>query len=316
MQSLRHPRVASTIVALSFAGLAAWHLHAGPESTPAAIREVLRWIFDYDLEVAARLLIAAECAVAAAVFLVGNRFISLVACAAGGFAALAGLSRAVREGGILPAAGATLLFAGLLWLSWRSRAPDPKPSDRRGLSPSWSLLGAIAAATAAAHLSANLSRESGGPGVGSAPPTAANAPAGGGVPTIDLEMRPFANKPIGESVLARYLPELNELCSPENAPAGAYVVVYSPFCETCYSLFLDNFSIPRAEKVIAISIPLADGAESAARDAPRPIDCLECTEIALPQGPNWLVASPMVLKVENGIVTCVADRFGGDCLPK
>jgi hypothetical protein len=24
----------------------------------------------------------------------------------------------------------------------------------------------------------------------------------------------------------------------------------------------------------------------------------------------------MVLKVEGGVLTCVADRFGGDCLPK
>jgi hypothetical protein len=312
----RHPRFSSTLVALAFAGLALWHLRQGPESTPAAAREVLRWVFGYDLAVAARLLVAAEFAVAAAVLLVGNRFISFLACGTGAFVALAGLSRAVREGGLLPAAGALVLFGTLLWLTWRAQVNPAGTVSRRGLSPAWSLLGAIAAATTAAHLSANLTFTGTRPvqtGVPSASSGSASAPS---VVTINLEMRPYGNKPIAESVLGRHMPELADLCSIENAPAGAYIVVYNPSCESCYGLFLDNFAIPRPEVVIAISIPLADGAVSAAQEAPRPIECLDCTELSLPQGPNWLVASPMVLKIDAGIVTCVADRFGGDCLPK
>lgn len=74
--------------------------------------------------------------------------------------------------------------------------------------------------------------------------------------------------------------------------------------------------MPRPELVIALAVPMSDDATSAASDAPRPIECLGCEELSLPVGPNWLVAPPMVLKVEGGVLTCVADRFGGDCLPK
>ena len=69
------------------------------------------------------------------------------------------------------------------------------------------------------------------------------------------------------------------------------------------------------ERVVAIEIPLADNATSAAAaEYHGPIECPSCEFDMLPPGPLWLVAPPMTVKVERGVVTCVADRFGGDCV--
>lgn len=315
MRLMSPTRLASLAVAATLCGLAFWHLRAGPESTPGALREAIRALFGHDIEVSARLIIAAEFGGAAAVLLVGNGFLSMAASVAGIFVALACLSRALSVGGMMAPIGGMALFGALLFVSYRAatlaRAQrEAEPSPRRGLSPGWSLLGAIAAMTTSAHFAASAQFKS-----ADVAPSSAAAPAQT-APAIELDMKTFVGQPLSQSPLGKYMPELESLCSAANAPEGAYVVVYSPSCGTCYSLFRDNFSMPRPQKVIAIAIPLADGAVSAATEPPAPIECFECVERVLPQGPRWLVASPMVLRIEGGIVTCAADRFGGDCLPR
>ena len=315
MRLMSPTRFASLAVAATLCGLAIWQLRAGPESTPGALREAIRALFGYDLEVAARLIIAAEFGGAAAVLLVGNGFLSMTASIAGLFVALACLSRSLSVGGMLAPIGAMALFGALLFLSYKAAKTaralrEAEESPRRGLSPAWSLLGAIAAMTTSAHFAASAQFKS---AEGASAPAPAPSQT---VPSIDLDMRAFVGQPLSQSPLGKYMPELESLCSTANAPDGAYVVVYSPSCGTCYSLFRDNFSMPRPQRVIAIAIPLADGAVSAATEPPAPIECFECVERTLPQGPRWLVASPMVLRIEGGIVTCAADRLGGDCLPR
>ena len=315
MRLMSPTRFASLAVAATLCGLAFWQLRAGPESTPGALREAIRALFGYDLEVAARLIIAAEFGGAAAVLLVGNGFLSMTASIAGLFVALACLSRSLSVGGMLAPIGAMALFGALLFLSYKAAKTaralrEAEESPRRGLSPAWSLLGAIAAMTTSAHFAASAQFKS---AEGASAPAPAPSQT---VPSIDLDMRAFVGQPLSQSPLGKYMPELESLCSTANAPDGAYVVVYSPSCGTCYSLFRDNFSMPRPQRVIAIAIPLADGAVSAATEPPAPIECFECVERTLPQGPRWLVASPMVLRIEGGIVTCAADRLGGDCLPR
>lgn len=308
MEVLRAPRIASIALAVFLVTLGMVQLRLGPESTPDPARELLAWLFGYDAKVAGRLIVAIEFAAAAAVFVAGTRFLAICVAVCTAFFSLACVSRAVSSGGL---AFPILSLAASIGLVLLARWSKPKvPAEgRRGLSPAWPALGAIAAATFAGHWSSAASFHS--------PEAAARAEAAKNetptsVPTIDLEMRPFEGRPLAESTLAKYVPKLVELC----ATRDAYIVVYSPYCESCFTLFTGTFGVPRPEQVIAVAIPMGDDATSAASDAPRPIECLDCVELSLPKGPNWLVAPPMVLKVENGVVTCVADRFGGDCLPK
>jgi hypothetical protein len=305
---LRSPRTASLALAAFLVALGLVQLRLGPDATPDPARELLAWLFGYDAKVAARLIVAIEFAAASAVLVAGTRFLALAVSVVAAFLALACVSRAVTNGGLaFPALSLAVSIAFVLLARWSQ--PSPPAEGRRGLSPAWPALGAIAAATSVGHWSSAASFHS--------PDAAPRAAAAkdekpSPVPTIDLEMRPFEGRPLSESTLAKYLPQLVELC----AARDAYIVVYSPYCESCFTLFTGTFGVPRPERVIAVAVPMSDDATSASTEAPRPIECLDCVELSLPKGPNWMVAPPMVLKVESGILTCVADRFGGDCLPK
>ncbi|MEY3143868.1 MAG: hypothetical protein RLY21_2361 [Planctomycetota bacterium] len=306
MTILRSPRLASIALAVFLAGLALAQLQLGPDSTPAPMREIIVWLFGYGPELAARLIVAVELAAAAAVLVAGTRFLALLVAGAAVFFALACVSRAVTGGGLLWPIVSLALALGILLYARASR-PSPPREGRRGLSPAWPALGAIAAATLAGQWTASASFAD-----PAAKAASAKAPARPTAPSIDLDMRAFEGKPLSESVLAKHLPQVVELCATQDA----YVVVYSPYCESCHTLFRDIFSVPRPERVIAVAVPMSDDAVSAATEEPRPIECLDCDELSLPKGPNWIVAPPMVLKVQGGVVTCVADRLGGDCLPK
>jgi hypothetical protein len=305
---LRSPRTASLALAAFLVALGLVQLRLGPDATPDPARELLAWLLGYDAKVAARLIVAIEFAAASAVLVAGTRFLALAVSVVAAFFALACVSRAVTNGGLaFPALSLAVSIAFVLLARWSQ--PSPPAEGRRGLSPAWPALGAIAAATSVGHWSSAASFHS--------PDAAPRAAAAkdekpSPVPTIDLEMRPFEGRPLSESTLAKYLPQLVELC----AARDAYIVVYSPYCESCFTLFTGTFGVPRPELVIAVAVPMSDDATSASTEAPRPIECLDCVELSLPKGPNWMVAPPMVLKVESGILTCVADRFGGDCLPK
>lgn len=305
---LRSPRTASLALAAFLVALGLVQLRLGPDATPDPARELLAWLFGYDAKVAARLIVAIEFAAASAVLVAGTRFLALAVSVVAAFFALACVSRAVTNGGLaFPALSLAVSIAFVLLARWSQ--PSPPAEGRRGLSPAWPALGAIAAATSVGHWSSAASFHS--------PDAAPRAAAAkdekpSPVPTIDLEMRPFEGRPLSESTLAKYLPQLVELC----AARDAYIVVYSPYCESCFTLFTGTFGVPKPELVIAVAVPMSDDATSASTEAPRPIECLDCVELSLPKGPNWMVAPPMVLKVESGILTCVADRFGGDCLPK
>lgn len=314
MALTKNPRIVSAAVALFLAGAAAVQLWTGPESTPAPLREAMAAFLGLPTPVSARLIVAAEIALAAAVFATGIKSLALIAAFGAAFVSLACVSHGLTRGGIVMplvcfATACISAFAALRSVPW------PPRDGRRGLSPAWSALLAIGAATLAAQWTASAAFRTSEPSVAASArtdPSEAARNASESVPSIDLDCRQFLDRPLAESPLGKYLPQLAELC----AGTDAYVIVYNPACESCHTLFAESFSTPRPERVIAVSIPLADGAVSAATVAARPIECASCDKLTLPAGPLWLVAPPLVLKVERGVIRCVADRFGGDCLPK
>ncbi len=310
-----HPRLTAVAIALFLAACGAWQLAEGEARAPAPLREVGVALFAWPPATAARAVVAIEFALAAAVLAAGTRFMNLFAAAAAAFAALACVSR-----GLSPASGedssvlvpivALALSVGLIFLATHQSVPQARAprTSRVGLSPAWSALAALAAATASAHFTADIPFRD----PNAAPPPAPGAaPARATATTIDLDMRPYDGARFADTPLAKYLPVLVE----RTRDRDAYIVVYSPSCGTCRTLFIDNFLVPLDDLVLAVAIPLADGAVAAEGDGEPPIECHDCEMLSLPAGPVWLVAQPMVLKVENGKLVCVSDRFGGNCLP-
>jgi hypothetical protein len=312
-----HPRLTAAAIALFLVCCGAWQLAAGEARAPAPLREVGIALFAWSPSTAARAIVAVEFALAAAVLAAGTRVMNLLAAGAAAFAALACVSRALSpasgdDAGILMPLLALAFAAGLIFLAMHATVADAGAARMRriGLSPAWSALAALAAATASAHFTAEMSFRDPNAAPAPAPPPA-GTPAQASATPIDLDMRPFEGARFADTPLAKYMPALVE----RTRDRDAYIVVYSPSCGTCRTLFIDNFLVPLDDAVLAVAIPPAEGAVVAAGDGEAPIECYDCEMLSLPAGPLWLVAQPMVLKIENGKVACVSDRFGGNCLP-
>jgi len=302
MPKLRlHPRLAAIAVAAFIAGAAIVQLRLGESSTPAPLRELLAWLFGYEPATAARLIVGGELALAAAIACVGRPFLSVFGAGTAAFVCLACLSAALRQGHAWTPALALAGASALTVLA--ARVPvQHDPSARRGLSPAWSALLALATATAAGGFASSTRFAE--------PADPAGAGAKSKMISIDLDLKPYIGTALTESPIMTYLPSMVQKIGMETA----FIVFYNPACDACHTLFSGNFAEPRLELVFAVEIPLADGAVSAMHDELGPIECASCEHEMLPPGPLWLIAPPMTVKVERGVITCVADRFGGDCL--
>lgn len=304
---LLHPRAASLSIAAILVACAVLALERGPAWTPAPLVEVTVWLFGYEPALAARLVIAAEFALAGAVVASGTRAWNLFAAASVAFFSLACVSRGFRDGFAAMVPSLLALGASLLLL-WHARGATGAPQGgtaRRGLSPGWSLLAGLVAAAATSNLTADIDfRTAREARAAAMQASTKQAPA-----SIDLDLAKSVGKALSDSPLALYVRDIVD----EIGTGDAYLVFYNPACETCHTVFREHFMAPRPELVFAIEIPLADGATSAARGEPEPIECLNCQMRSLPAGPLWMIAPPMTVRVKGGVITCVADRFGGDC---
>ena len=312
------PRTRAFAVAAWVAALAALQLSRGPDAAPAPLVELESFLFGHAPEVAARVVIALEFALAAATLAAGTRFMAAATAILSAFVALSCLSRGVRVGGAVEPAIALSISLALVFYATRAVPAAATVHRRHGLGPAWTACAAILAGTVAAQVTAGIGfgltveRSAGGAddhaGHSHAAPPAAQTVS------IDLDLKPFEGRAIADSPLPGYLPELEAIVDALAPGQAAYLVFYNPNCETCHTVFEDYFQVPRAEAVVAIEIPIADGAISAATEPARPIDCPACERLALPKGPAWLIAPPMIVRIRDGAIECVADRFGGDCL--
>jgi hypothetical protein len=291
----------SSLVAAALAIAALLQFRGGTDAVPDPIVEILRALFDYTPELCARLIASATLASSVAILffgvLGGNRVLPVLASAIAAFIALACVSRAFTTGGLGFPLLALVVAGTLLLLAVRSAPLEP--GARRGLSPAWTALGMIALSTAIGGAAARATD----PDRPKSVEPAAQAPK---VVNID-----FDGRRVEETPIADYLPTLAERARGKTT----FVVFYMPNCSACHSIFRQFFAVPRIEQVLTVEIPPADGVPVAdSGEEHEPIECVGCEPLLLAPGPNYLVASPMVVKIEDGVVTCVSDRFKGECL--
>ena len=80
-----------------------------------------------------------------------------------------------------------------------------------------------------------------------------------------------------------------------------HVVFYRGDCEHCHTLLEDFFFGSLDTKAIAVAIPDIDPANA------MPMPCEECTLCTLPAGPQYVIATPVLLTVEAGTVLAVCE---------
>lgn len=83
-------------------------------------------------------------------------------------------------------------------------------------------------------------------------------------------------------------------------------VIYRDTCEVCHTLFRSQFSTPSGRRVVAVLVPADPPLTPEQRAALAPIQCAECDLISLPEGRNYRIATPIVIRIENGKLVEVA----------
>ncbi|MHC4794572.1 MAG: hypothetical protein ACYTDE_09780 [Planctomycetota bacterium] len=80
-----------------------------------------------------------------------------------------------------------------------------------------------------------------------------------------------------------------------------HLVLYREDCEHCHTLLEDHFLGPLEIPTIAVAVPDIDPANAL------PMPCEECLLHTLPEGPQYVISTPVLMTVEGGTVLAVCE---------
>ena len=136
-----------------------------------------------------------------------------------------------------------------------------------------------------------------------APPATNDSTGFGAMPTT-LEPNYFTtfSEWVGTAFASHPLAQIISRPLPEWINSGRFhVVYYRADCEHCHDLLENFFDGELSTPVIAVQIPDHDPANAL------PMPCDACLQHVLPEGPYYVIGSPVLLTVENGIVLSVCE---------
>ena len=87
-------------------------------------------------------------------------------------------------------------------------------------------------------------------------------------------------------------------------PGVRYIILYRKDCEHCHLLLSTKFSGDLPYPTTVIAIPEKEGFPSS---GVFPMPCTQCSEAELPAGCDWFFKTPVVVRLEDGIVTCAKE---------
>ncbi len=134
--------------------------------------------------------------------------------------------------------------------------------------------------------------------------------SGQGYEPIELDTAQWVGRSMPDTGLTRHVPLLTAL----TMEGDVIVVFHNPRCSHCQELFHEHLGPDRTERIVAIEVPPAKAQVEAAGDGVEELDCPHCDRVSLPAGPLWLVEIPTVVRLRDGIVTCVATKDFAQCL--
>lgn len=83
-----------------------------------------------------------------------------------------------------------------------------------------------------------------------------------------------------------------------------FVLFYRKDCEHCHALMEAYFVGPLAVPTTAVAVPERGGFPT---EGIQPFDCDECSRAELPPGVDWFLQTPVLVRLEDGIVRCAAE---------
>lgn len=83
-----------------------------------------------------------------------------------------------------------------------------------------------------------------------------------------------------------------------------YVLLYRKDCDHCHDLMEVYFSDVLPAPVLAVAVPEKSGFPT---ENVQPFPCGECQLAELPAGIDWFFQTPVLIRLENGVVACAAE---------
>ncbi len=224
------------------------------------------------------------------VILLGDLFLGASSCGCFGKVTVPPVVTLIIDGGLL---------LGVVLLGRRSRSLSCKATQ-----PTWQVVAAAMACLVAMAVA-----------FGRPMPTAAAPSSDGAQPTAS------ASSTVPLPAQNYYLPDYSTWIGKawadldishwvEGAPADLqqgqqFIVFYRKDCEHCHELLELFFSGTLSSPTTVVAVPDKAGFPTAGL---QPMPCTECREAELPAGIDWLLQTPVVVRLTDGVVECAHEE--------
>lgn len=192
----------------------------------------------------------------------------------------------------------------LLLILSRSNAAPRKPMRHPGLAG----LGIVSSMVIGAAVAANITIVM--PESYRANSSTAGRDASGRLMVNDLTASDWTGLTLEETGLLDHLPAIAPLTQGQTA----LISFYRPNCGLCHDLFDKHFGGRLPMRTIAIRVPAAEGVDLVENGYPEDVICPDCVRLPLPEGPVWLVTTPVVIEVVDGRIACVSQDDFERCI--
>ncbi|MEE3002563.1 MAG: hypothetical protein VX908_07720, partial [Planctomycetota bacterium] len=130
-------------------------------------------------------------------------------------------------------------------------------------------------------------------------------------PYYVLDTDDWVGRNISDIDLIQYITDL-----PETINDGRqYMVFYSRTCDHCQMLLEFHFAYGEVAPTTLVAIPESKSGFETEGLLDQP--CLDCAELELPVGTDWLMTPPVLIAIEDGVVKCAKeadDSEAPECL--
>ena len=140
------------------------------------------------------------------------------------------------------------------------------------------------------------------------PPVAQEpAPRASAWPAKPAKLAPFYiaefAEAVGKPLSANSLSPLIAGGVPSDFQTGRWIVIfYREDCDHCHELLSTYFTGKLPVRTLAVAIPDAD--PNSILDNP----CEECVKVSLVKGPNYVIQTPVLLAIQDGVVECLIEN--------
>lgn len=118
-------------------------------------------------------------------------------------------------------------------------------------------------------------------------------------PFYVAEFEKSVGKPLADQAFARLIE--NKL--PANFLNGRWIIVFfREDCDHCFELLSTHFGGKLKWPTLTVAIPDADPNNILGNP------CDECAKVSMIKGPNYVIGTPIVLAIKDGVVECVVDN--------